>query len=207
MEVTSGIILGLDTDTDHSADRLIEFIEASQIPILTINLLQALPRTPLFDRLSRDNRITDDPKRDSNVVFLRPYDEVLEAWRRCIAYAYEPERLFARFKHQVSATYANRIIPPAKGKLNYPALRMAAVMAWRLLTRMGLKAEYRRHFWSACWHAAKRGQIDAVMGMGFVAYHMIKFSREAIIGQQNASFYSTKLRADAEPAWEAERVA
>ncbi len=32
MEVTSGIILGLDTDTEHTVDRLIEFIERSQDP-------------------------------------------------------------------------------------------------------------------------------------------------------------------------------
>ena len=54
LEVTSGIILGLDTDTERTADRLIEFIEQSQIPMLTINLLQALPKTPLWDRLARD---------------------------------------------------------------------------------------------------------------------------------------------------------
>ena len=55
IEVVSGIILGLDTDTPQTADRLIEFIDRSQIPMLTINLLQALPKTPLWDRL-RDGR-------------------------------------------------------------------------------------------------------------------------------------------------------
>ena len=47
IEITSGIILGLDTDTADSADRLIAFIEESKIPLLTINILQALPKTPL----------------------------------------------------------------------------------------------------------------------------------------------------------------
>ena len=98
IEVSSGIIIGLDTDTDNSVDRLIEFIEQSQIPMLTMNLLQALPKTPLYDRLARDNRIVDDPALESNVRFLRPYDQVLASWRRSIAYAYEPERLFARFQ-------------------------------------------------------------------------------------------------------------
>src|SRR5207253_9051242 len=44
MEITSGIILGLDTDSADTADRLIEFIEQSKIPLLTINILQALPK-------------------------------------------------------------------------------------------------------------------------------------------------------------------
>ena len=96
LEVSSGIILGLDTDTPQTVDRLIEFIERSKIPMLTINLLQALPKTPLFDRLKRDGRIVDDRSLESNVRFLRPYDEVIASWRRAIAYAYAPERVFSR---------------------------------------------------------------------------------------------------------------
>jgi radical SAM superfamily enzyme YgiQ (UPF0313 family) len=194
LEITSGIILGLDTDTEHSADRLIEFIERSQIPILTINLLQALPKTPLWDRLARDGRIDDDPQRESNVRFLRPYDDVLAAWHRCIAHAYTPERLFARFRHQVDATYANRIVPPARGRLTLANLRQGAVLAYRLFTRVGMRSDYRAMFWRAAGHALRRGQIDAVLGMGLVAHHLIQFSREALSGRQNASFYSTHER-------------
>jgi radical SAM superfamily enzyme YgiQ (UPF0313 family) len=194
MEVTAGIIIGLDTDTDQSADRLIEFIEASRIPILTINLLQALPKTPLWTRLARDERITDDPALESNVRFLRPYEDVLAAWRRCIAHAYTPKNLFARFKHQVDNTYVNRLEPPAAARLTLAGLRHGAVLGWRLSTRVGLKADYRRYFWDAFNYALKRKQIEAGMGMGFVAHHLIEFSREAVRGAQNASFYSTHER-------------
>src|SRR6185295_11369363 len=116
-DVVSGIIIGLDTDTPKTVDRLIEFIERSKIPMLTINILQALPKTPLWDRLARDGRIVDDTSLESNVRFLRPYDEVIDSWRRAIAYAYEPKRVFDRFYHQVDATYVNRMKVPGKGKL------------------------------------------------------------------------------------------
>ena len=101
LEVTSGIILGLDTDSDDTEARLKDFIEVSHIPMLTINLLQALPKTPLWDRLKAAGRLVDDPTLESNVSFLRPYDDVVSMWRRCVAYANDPERLFARFHHQV----------------------------------------------------------------------------------------------------------
>ena len=114
LEVTSGIILGLDTDTEGTADRLIEFIEASQIPVLTINLLQALPKTPLWDRLAGEGRITDDTTLESNVRFLRPYDEVVASWRRCIAHAYEPERLYRAVPASGRCDLRqSRSIPPA----------------------------------------------------------------------------------------------
>ena len=191
LEVTSGIIIGLDTDTERSADRLIEFIEQSQIPMLTMNLLQALPKTPLWDRLARDGRIVDDPTLESNVRFLRPYDEVLASWRRCIAYAYAPERLFARYKYQVDATYVNRLIPPARGRFTLAAMRQGLVLTSNLLIRAGVLSDYRKHFWRTARYAIKRGQIDALIGLSFVAHHLIKFSREALRGEQNASFYST----------------
>jgi hopanoid C-2 methylase len=199
LEVTSGIILGLDTDSNDTETRLKDFIDVSQIPMLTINLLQALPKTPLWDRLKRAGRLTDDPTLESNVRFVRPYDEVVSMWRRCIAYANDPERLFARFRHQCDVTYVNRIVTPARGKLSFGNLSSALVLAFRLALHIGILSDYRRPFWRAARHALRRGQIDAVLGMGFIAHHLIEFTREALRGEQNASYYSTKAR-QPEPA-------
>jgi hopanoid C-2 methylase len=194
--VTSGIILGLDTDTADTESRFKEFIDLSGIPILTINLLQALPRTPLWDRLKRAGRlIADDTGLESNVRFLRSHEEVVAMWRRCVTYAYDPDRLFARFAYQVDATYAHRMAVPVRGKLTIRNLREAVVLAFNIVLRIGLLSDYRRSFWRAARRALKRGQIDAALGMGLVAYHLIQFSREALRGDQNASFYSARSRA------------
>ena len=191
LEVTSGIILGLDTDSDDTEARLKDFIDLSQIPMLTINLLQALPKTPLWDRLKREGRLIETEENlESNVRFKRPYDDVLNSWRRCIAYANDPERLFDRFYHQVEATYVNRMIPPARGKLKWSNLAGGAVLAFNVIVQLGLRSDYRKPFWRAFKHALRRGQIDGALGMGFIAHHLIKFTREALRGEQNASFYS-----------------
>jgi len=192
LEVISGIILGLDTDTDDTEARLKDFIDLSNIPTLTINLLQALPKTALWDRLKKAGRLNDDPHRESNVVFARPYDEVVAMWRRSIGYANDPDRLFARFKHQVDGTYANRMATPARGRLTWRNLRRGAVLGYNILVEVGIKSDFRRAFWRAARHALRRGRIDAVLSMGFMAYHLIHFTREALRGDQNASFYSTK---------------
>jgi hopanoid C-2 methylase len=200
LEVTSGIILGLDTDSDDTEARLADFIELSQIPMLTINLLQALPKTPLWDRLAREGRLVDDPARESNVRFLRPYDEVIATWRRAIAHANDPERLFTRFRHQIDATYVNRISPPAGGKLTWANLSNAAVMAFRSVLYLGVLSDYRRPFWNAARHALSRGRIDGFLGMSFVAYHLIAFTREALRGEHNASFYSAARKEHSDKA-------
>ena len=194
IEITSGIIVGLDTDGPDTEQRLKDFIDVSNIPMLTINLLQALPKTPLWDRLKRDGRLSDDTSRESNVVFLRPHDEVVEMWRRSIAYANDPERLFARFRYQVDATYVNRKVVPAKGKLTWSNLRGGAVLMWRTVLYLLILSDFRAAFWKTAKHALSRGQIDGVLGAAFMGYHLIHFTREALRGDQNASYYSAKKR-------------
>ena len=194
LEVVSGIILGLDSDTLETESRLTEFVNRSQIPMLTMNLLQALPKTALWDRLAKDGRLVEDSSRESNVRFLRPYEDVVATWRRCIEYAYDPERLYARFTHQIEATYANRLVTPGSARMTRSNLKRGLTILGNLLIRVGLLADYRRPFWRMAWQALKRGQIEALFGVGFIAYHLIEFSREALRGQQNASFYSARAR-------------
>ncbi len=88
------------------------------------------------------------------------------------------------------------MIPPARGKLNWANLSGALVLAFRVVLHIGILSDYRRPFWRAARHALRRGQIDAVLGIGFIAHHLIQFTREALRGEQNASYYSTKMRTE-----------
>jgi hopanoid C-2 methylase len=196
LEVVAGIILGLDTDTAETEQHLIEFIERSQIAVLTMNLLQALPKTPLWDRLDRAGRIVEDPTLESNVRFLRPYDEVVESWRRCIAYAYDPERLFARLRHQVSSTYAHRLDTSATRRVTAHKLLRGLVLAANLAVRVGLLADYAPAYRRAVRHALDEGQIEAAFSIGFVGRHLVEFTREALRGEHNASFYSAAAKTE-----------
>ena len=198
MEVVSGIIMGLDTDTRATGETIMEFIETSQIPLLTINLLQALPRTRLWDRLAREGRLVeDDEGLESNVAFLMPYDEVVGMWRDCMAKAYEPDALFERFRHQIGATYSKRLNPPRQ--VTARDIRRGVGVISRLIWYAGIASTYRKAFWRFAWPLIKTGDIERVVAVGVVAHHLITFAREAASGKQNASFYSRKLRAPATP--------
>ena len=196
MEVVSGIILGLDTDTPDSGQRILDFIEATNIPMLTINLLQALPQTPLWDRLARAGRlIDDDDERESNVEFLMPYDEVVAMWRRTMARAYEPAAVFARYEHQIAHTYVNRFARPASPQqASWANIKMGLTLLAKILWKTGVQSDYRREFWAFAWPKLKRGEIEWVIQVGLVSRHLIRFAREASSGVTNASHYSAKLR-------------
>ncbi|MEN9218931.1 MAG: B12-binding domain-containing radical SAM protein [Gloeomargarita sp. DG_2_bins_126] len=195
LEVVSGIILGLDTDTPATADRILEFIRLSQIPMLTINLLYALPKTPLWARLEKEGRLVFDEQRESNVNFLLPHEQVVGMWRQCITQAYTPEFIYERFAYQLKHTYPNRIaVPNSPARTSWANLIKGLGLMFNILVKVGLWSDYRETFWKFAKPAFQRGQIEAIISTALVSHHLIQFARECAQGQESASFYSQKVR-------------
>ena len=195
MEVVSGIIMGLDTDTPETAERILEFIRLSQIPMLTINLLHALPRAPLWRRLEQEGRLVFDDNRESNVEFLMPYEQVINMWRRCITTAYEPEFLYQRFAYNMEHTYPNRIeVPNSRARVAWSNIRKGLTILANILLQVGVFGHYRKTFWNMALPALKSGNIESLIHVGLVGHHLIKFAAECGKGEESASFYSQKLQ-------------
>jgi radical SAM superfamily enzyme YgiQ (UPF0313 family) len=195
IEVVSGIIIGLDTDTPKTADHIIEFVRESNIPLLTINVLYALPKTPLWRRLEAEGRLLpESDDRESNVVFKLPYDEVLGMWRRCIAAAYEPEALYARYAHNIVHTFARRKDYPRNAQRESRGnVVMGLGILRRLLWRVGVRGSYRRTFWRMAWPLIKKGKIEPIIHAAMVSHHLIEFTRECLQGGGQSSFYAAKM--------------
>jgi radical SAM superfamily enzyme YgiQ (UPF0313 family) len=195
LEVVSGIILGLDTDTRDTADRVLAFIEESGIPMLTINLLYALPKTALYDRLKAQGRLVNEPGRASNVRFKLPYEQVHAMWLRCISEAYEPDNLYRRFARQAATTFTRRPDHPRRVTLRDVVFGVRIMS--RVLWHVGLKADYRRAFWRTAWPLIKVGRIEEVIHIGFVSHHLIRFTRDCQRGGDEACFYADPAQATA----------
>jgi radical SAM superfamily enzyme YgiQ (UPF0313 family) len=203
MEVVSGIILGLDTDDEGTADRIIEFIRLSNIPVLTINILYALPKTPLWRRLEAEGRLLDGGDgRQSNIRFRLPYDTVVDMWRRCITAAYEPDALYARFAYNQRATFGNRkAYPTSPERASWRNMRMGFALLGRVIWRIGVRAHYRRTFWRMAWPALRAGRIEELLHVAIVSHHLVEFTRDCLRGQGEASFYApAPLAPSASPA-------
>ena len=194
MEVVSGIILGLDQDTDSTADDILAFIEASKIPMLTINLLYALPKTPLWRRLEKEGRLLSDGAGggESNVRFLLPREAVRRSWLTCVTQANAPEPLYRRFQHQIERTYPNRFDPGPLRKVEAGDVANGLKILGRILWRVGVRSDYRKTFWRMARPALKSGNIEAVIHAGLVGHHLIRFARDCEAGVGEYSFYSEK---------------
>jgi radical SAM superfamily enzyme YgiQ (UPF0313 family) len=194
IEAASGIIMGLDTDTPETPQAIMDFADISNIPILTINLLYALPKTALYERLQKENRVLRDAEdRDSNVVFLEPYENVLRHWQRVIGYVYSPEKLYARYNHNALHTFPNRVQPrhPLR-QATWSNLKRAVRIFSRLIWHVGIRSDYRRRFWDMAWRELKQGHVENVFSIAIVAHHLITYSRECTQGKMQSSNYSMR---------------
>jgi radical SAM superfamily enzyme YgiQ (UPF0313 family) len=191
IEVVSGIIIGLDTDGPDTADRIIEFIRASRIPMLTINVLYALPKTPLWRRLEAEGRLLPEGERESNVAFKLPYETVMAMWRQCITAAYDPVALYERFAWNVEHTFSRRKAYPSNPqRASWRNVVMGLGILGRVLWRIGVRATYRRTFWQLAGPALRRGDIEALIHVAVVSHHLIEFTRDCLRGAGESSFYS-----------------
>lgn len=191
LEVVAGIIFGLDTDSADTGRYVDEFIAAARIPLLTINILHALPKTPLWRRLEAAGRLLAANGRESNVDFLLPYDTVVGMWRRCIAKVYDPEEVYGRFEHQMQHTYPNRKRLSARARRrSWAEMRRGLATLLSVVWHVGLRADYRRCFWRMALAALRRGQIEELIQVAVVAHHLIQFSRECLSDRGEKCFYS-----------------
>jgi radical SAM superfamily enzyme YgiQ (UPF0313 family) len=191
LEVVSGIIMGLDTDTPQTGANIVRFIEQSQIPLLTINVLYALPKTPLFERLDRSGRVLAPDvaaTRVSNVDFLMAYEDVVRMWFETITTAYGPAKLLGRFLYQTQRTFPNR--KAVRRKASWALVRFGLHVVCRVLWHCGVRADWRRQFWKVCWPLLLQGRIDEVIHIGAVSYHLINFTNQIRAGDWEASFYA-----------------
>ena len=191
IEVVSGIILGLDSDTPATYGNISSFIESAAIPMCTVNLVQALPGTRLHHRLERDGRLIADPDAPSNVRFLLPDDTVISGWHSVLRSIFSPDAVYTRYEHQVLSTYRKRRPMPTT------RARLAPELLWRglrtlvgVVWHVGIRADYRRRFWRFVATTGRHGSVEDVLQAATVAHHLIQFSRQALAGNTEQSFYA-----------------
>lgn len=191
IEVASGIILGLDTDTDETPQAILDFVERTGIPILTVNILYALPKTALYERLEKAGRIVPDEGRDSNIEFLRPYHQEVEDWRRVIRAIYDPEKLYRRYEAQAERTYRHRLVPPLMDQLTWRNFKRFIGVSWKMFWIVGF-SDYRKHFWAMFGRQLRQGNIETIIQVGMVAHHLILYARDCMRDRMQASNYSPR---------------
>jgi radical SAM superfamily enzyme YgiQ (UPF0313 family) len=160
--VLASFIMGFDQETKGAGDRIIAFVEQHDLPLVMLNLLQALPNTALWDRLQSENRLintgvtADMTETSFNFRPIRPPDEIAAEYIRVVDDLYEPSKYLARTYRYILAMRPTRAAsrgrnnpgtrpPKIRLPLRYHLQELAALL--RLVWRQGIVADYRGQFW------------------------------------------------------------
>ena len=68
IQVQAGMIVGFDHDDSDIFREQLDFIQEARIPVSMTGLLQALPKTPLYDRVQREGRLLEESRGDQFVL-------------------------------------------------------------------------------------------------------------------------------------------
>ena len=176
IEVMGGFILGFDTDRDDIFDRLVDFIQKSAIPIAMVGILQALPGTQLFRRLSREGRILhpgDGNNTNCELNFL-PHmnpDRLVEGYRSVLRRIYSREAYYDRVR-----AYLERCRPHYRSNFSLANARALFLS----ILRLGLLGHARRSYWKFLLDAATRYRrsFGAAMTMAVMGYHFQRITEQ-----------------------------
>lgn len=169
IEVMGGFILGFDTDREDIFDRLVDFIQKSAIPIAMVGLLQAMPGTQLFRRLSREGRILHDGggnNTSSELNFLPRMNSarLVEGYHSVLRRIYSGEAYYARVRE-----YLNRCRPHYRPHFSFGNVR-ALILS---VLRQGIRGKARLSYWKFVLAASTRYRrsFGAAMTMAVMGYH------------------------------------
>lgn len=94
IQVQAGMIVGFDADDTGIFEEQLRFIQEARIPVSMTGMLQAMPKTPLHERVEREGRLLADSTGDQFVFSnIEPRNmtrrELYEGYRRLIADLYD----------------------------------------------------------------------------------------------------------------------
>ena len=144
LEVQGGFIVGFDHDQQNIFQRQADFIQRSGIVTAMVGLLQAIPGTRLYERLTNENRIRGDSSGDNvdgsmNFIPVMNPDLLMEGYRKLIHNLYTPRMYYRRIK-----TFLREYPPPQfPEKWDLSKIRAFFYSVFQL----GILGKERFHYW------------------------------------------------------------
>jgi len=95
MVTVAGMIIGFDTDDSQIFEDQYNFVQEAGLPIVMLGLLQAIPRTPLYERLEKAGRLRAPTQGNNTLSFtnIEPvrmdYGELVNGYRALFTKVYE----------------------------------------------------------------------------------------------------------------------
>ncbi|MGA2629455.1 MAG: radical SAM protein [Terriglobia bacterium] len=172
IEVMAGFIVGFDNDPPDVFDRQIQFIREAAIPLSMVGLLNALPNTQLWRRLTAEGRLLKQSIGNSTLVELNfipkmDAEELLAGYRRIVQTIYNPGEYFQR---------ASAFLSQLGAAARTPLVFSDFLAVFRSLWRQGLRSNYRKEYWKFILQAVHRHRRrwDMVFTLAIMGHHFFQ---------------------------------
>ncbi len=210
LSLIASFILGMDGETSGAGDRIAQFAEAVDLPIVMLNTLFPLHKTRLWHRLLQEGRLREElvddwlgrnaPEMDYHTRLFfqpcRPEEEVIAEYFRMVDRLLEPSAYLARAYRSILGMRPTRsALAAAKGKTLPPAgpphqeslgdvlkdVRRFLRLSWS----QGIKSSCRRQFWHQLYGVWKKNPTRLVRYLKICAYgeDLFRF-REALLRER-----------------------
>jgi len=204
IEVTCGMIMGFDHDDVGIFQAQRQFIADAHIPHAMVGMLNAIPKTPLHDRLTKEGRLdpADESEFGTNVIPLNlSRAELRNGYIKVMHEIYEPTAFFERLE---ALNFEGHLTHGQLGidqhGIRHPWMRMkheavqtviAIALAYRLFSRVkekGLRLEYVRRVWRALTAGVGPRFMTNYLYNCAMHYHYYKLAQGLRAGQLANTF-------------------
>lgn len=178
LQVQAGFIIGFDQDTPSIFERMINFIQSSGIVTAMVGLLQAPPRTRLWERMKKEGRLvaqSSGNNTDCTINFIPKMDlgSLMSGYKRVINQIYSPQSYYQRLR-----TFFSEYRPVNKkrkvAKITHNQVQAFLKSIWFL----GIKEKERIYYWKLFfWGLFRKPKLfPTVIDMTIKGFHFRKIS-------------------------------
>lgn len=144
-QVQGGFIVGFDNDPPSIFDAQIKFIQNSGIVTAMVGILNALPKTKLYQRLEKEKRLLKDStgnNTDFSINFIPKmnYDMLISGYKKILSTVYSPKFYYERVK-----IFLKEYVHPPK---SIARLSLSNLYAFcKSIFVLGVIGKERFHYW------------------------------------------------------------
>ncbi|MFQ6049539.1 MAG: B12-binding domain-containing radical SAM protein [Candidatus Paceibacterales bacterium] len=176
LQVQGGFILGFDNDTPSIFERIINFIQRSGVAAAMVGLLNAPPKTRLYQRLKAENRLIGEPTGNNtdctlNFIPKMNYQVLISGYKRVINNIYLPKHYYQRL-----TTFLKKYKPKRKRYFRFNLQNFLALL--KSIWILGIKERERAYYWKLIfWSLFKKPKLfPMAVELAIWGFHFRKIS-------------------------------
>lgn len=177
-QVQAGFILGFDNDSPSIFNRMTDFIQKSRITMAMVGLLQAAPKTRLWQRLKEEKRLLSQATGDNtdgilNFIPKMSSESLIAGYRKVVRHIYAPKHYSQRL---ISFLKEYKPKKHKKYKLSFGQFNALLRSFWVL----GIKEKERFYFWKLFFWCLfrKPKTLPIAIRLAIFGFHFRKVSEK-----------------------------